>query len=88
MHVLHLIDLVSSDLLQDVQVELGLLLLEAVDLHKGHHRDYDVGQALHCLFLLLQVFVLDLEFVFGFGVGLLAQSYLSDCLVVFAQLHL
>lgn len=53
MHVLHLIDLVSSDLLEDVQVELGFLLFEAVDFDKGHQCYDDVSEALHCFLLLL-----------------------------------
>ena len=87
-HVLHLIDLVASDLLQDVQVKLRLLLFEAVDLHEGHQRNDDIGQALHRFFFLLEVFVLDLELVLSLGVGLLTQRYLSDCLVVLTKLHL
>lgn len=84
MHVLHLIDLVPSNLLQDIQVKLRLLLLEAVNLHKSHQRNDDIRQALHRFLFLLEILVLDLEFVLGLGVGLLAESYLSNCLVVLA----
>jgi hypothetical protein len=83
-HVLDHVDLVSAQLLQEVFVELSLFSLEAVDLHEGHQSDDDVGEALHSLFLLLVVFVLDFQLILLFGVALLVENQLVDRLVVFA----
>ena len=70
-HILHHIDLIPSQLPDEVLVKQRLLLLKSVNLNKRHQRYDDISQALNRLLLCLQILILHLQLVPLLGVGLL-----------------